>query len=92
MSKRFLNPEVEEILGKSDEERINFVQQDHWIGYTAANDILFRVEDLFNAPRTTRVKSMIIVGHPNAGKTSLKDRFLLKHPLNIILKANTQLF
>jgi GTPase SAR1 family protein len=80
MSKRFLNPDVEAILNEPDEVRIRFAQQDNWIGYTAANEILSRVEDLYNAPRTTRVKSMIVVGHSNAGKTSLKNRFLLKHP------------
>lgn len=80
MGKRYLIPEVKAILNEPDEERIAYAQQDKWVGYPLAKDLLAKMERLFNAPRTTRVKSMIIVGHSNAGKTTLKLRFLHKHP------------
>jgi len=42
--------------------------------------ILDRMDRLYAAPLKTRTKSMLVVGKPNAGKTSLKNRFLDKYP------------
>ncbi|PKN11960.1 MAG: hypothetical protein CVU69_10125, partial [Deltaproteobacteria bacterium HGW-Deltaproteobacteria-4] len=74
--KRNLIPEVEALLDKPDDERIAYAQQDKWVGYPFAKALLDKMVRLLSAPRTIRVKSMIVVGDPNAGKTTIKLRFL----------------
>ena len=80
MAERRLTPEVLEILGKSKEERIQYAQTDKWVAYPFANGLLAEMEHLLNAPERTRVKSMLVVGVPNSGKTTLKEKFLCRHP------------
>lgn len=78
--KRNLIPEVEALLDKPDDERIAYAQQDKWVGYPFAKALLDKMVRLLSAPRTIRVKSMIVVGDPNAGKTTIKLRFLNLNP------------
>ncbi|MEN8688780.1 MAG: TniB family NTP-binding protein, partial [Desulfobacterales bacterium] len=50
------------------------------VPYPEAKKILDRMDRLYVAPLKTRTKSMLVVGKPNAGKTSLKNKFLDKYP------------
>lgn len=80
MAQRRLLPAVQDILNESADVRIQFAQQDSWIAYPLATKLLGKMENLNNAPKSTRVKSLLVVGVPNSGKTTIKNRFLLNHP------------
>ena len=80
MSQRKLAPRALEMLDESKEYRIAFIKQDRWIGYPVANRALSKMEEFYNAPPRIRVKNILVVGDPNAGKSTLKERFLDKYP------------
>jgi hypothetical protein len=80
MTQRLLLLDVQELLSQPADVRINFAQQDCWVPYPEAKKMLDRMDRLYAAPLKTRTKSMLVVGKPNAGKTSLKNRFLDKYP------------
>lgn len=80
MTQRRLLPPVEKILNEPAAKRIQFAMQDTWVGYTEANTLLATMERLYESPRKTRTKSLLVVGPPNSGKTTIKSRFLLQHP------------
>lgn len=75
-----LIPEAREMVSRPDGDRLNFIQIDRWIPYPEADRILGRMENLFNAPERYRTSSMLLVGEPNNGKTSLVRRFCSLHP------------
>lgn len=75
-----LIPEAQEMLGRTDEERLEFIQMERWIAYPTANKVLDQMETLFNYPKRHRMPGMLIVGEPNNGKTSLVQRFCALHP------------
>jgi len=77
-----LIPEAREVLEQTDDERIRFIQMERWIAYPRANQILEKMEDLFNSPKKHRMPGLLIVGEPNNGKTSLVQRFCSLHPLS----------
>lgn len=60
-------------------ERIRHVQNSTWIGYTRANRILERMEDLLAHPPTTRMPNLLVVGESGNGKTHLLARFVRRH-------------
>lgn len=66
-------------LELSDKERILAIQQDTWINYTQAKQILERMEELFDHPRVTRMPNMLIVGPSNNGKTQILRHFEKLH-------------
>lgn len=75
-----LNELVVEQLALSQEERIEKIRSDRWIGYPKAKSILTKLDDLLSYPRTERMPNMLIVGDTNNGKTMLTKRFLKQHP------------
>lgn len=85
--KRFdhLGEKARSLVDKSDNERLRFIAQDHWIGHTAAKNILEKMEDLLKAPRVVRPEGLLIVGETNNGKSRTIKRFLDTH-----LSQNTE--
>lgn len=76
-----LTEETQKALDGSDEERINYINQEYWIDYPIAQNILGKMEDIYNFEYgKTRYISILLVGGSNNGKTSLLKRFLEKHP------------
>lgn len=75
-----LGEEARAALSLSDKERILFAQTERWIGYSEAQKVLQRLEDLLEHPRTTRMPNVLIVGDTNNGKTQLVKRFRDLHP------------
>ncbi|MCG7535805.1 TniB family NTP-binding protein [Pseudoalteromonas sp. OOF1S-7] len=67
-------------LKLSDKDRITALQKKKWIGYTAANDILDKMEDLLNHPKTHRMPNLLIKSDTNNGKSFLLKRFMKSHP------------
>ena len=76
-----LTEETKKILNSSDEERIKYINQEYWIDYPIAQNILEKMEDIYNfGYGKTRHISILLVGGSNNGKTSLLKQFLEKHP------------
>jgi hypothetical protein len=74
-----LNEKAKEIILQSNEERVNFILSDFWIGYSRSKNVLAKLDDLVNHPRVSRMPSMLIVGRTNNGKTGLMRRFEKKY-------------
>lgn len=75
-----LLPETRAVLNASGDERIEYLKADKWIPYPRANEVLAKMEELFNEPPRVRMPSMLIVGEPNNGKSSLVKKFERDHP------------
>lgn len=76
-----LTEETKKILSSSDEERIKYINEEYWIDYPIAQNILEKMEDIYNfGYGKTRYISILLVGGSNNGKTSLLKQFLEKHP------------
>ncbi len=76
-----LTEETLKMLNSSDEERIKYINQEYWIDYPIAQNILKKMEDIYNfGYGKTRYISILLVGGSNNGKTSLLKQFLEKHP------------
>lgn len=54
-------------------KRIHFIQEDKWINYSRALQILKRVERMSKAPKVLRPQSLLIRGDSQNGKSSLKE-------------------
>jgi len=68
------------IVENSAEERIRYIKNDRWIGYTRAKNILDNMEDLLSHPKKSRMPNMLLVGESDNGKTMLLERFVARHP------------
>lgn len=74
-----LHPSVREILDKTDDERIEFLFDDKWIPYPAANAVIDKMERLLKLPKKLRMPGMLIVGETNNGKSSIAEYFCRIH-------------
>ncbi|MDR9498382.1 MAG: TniB family NTP-binding protein [Hydrogenovibrio sp.] len=72
-----------ELLDASKEERIEYVNEDKWIGYPKAKQILERLEDLIAYPKIERMPNLLIVGDSNNGKTQILKRFADRYQITI---------
>lgn len=77
---RVLIGTAQKLLKAPDEERLAFLKQDRWIGYTAASRALGDMEQLFEQPTLTRPPNMLLTANTNNGKTTLVKRFEALHP------------
>jgi len=64
------------------DERIDNILKSKWIGYTAADQILSRLEDLMIHPQVHRMPSILIYGETNNGKTTIINEFMRRHPVS----------
>lgn len=80
IEKDHLSPRAREVLALSNEERIRHIQEDRWVGYTRANEVIAKLEDLLAHPKVGRMPNMLIVGKTNNGKSHLVNHFLSLHP------------
>jgi hypothetical protein len=62
-----------------DNERIQKIRSDRWIGYTKALHILNRLDDLLAWPPKQRMPNMLLIGPTNNGKSMIIERFRRKH-------------
>jgi hypothetical protein len=75
-----LAPNARQALALSNEERIRFILEERWVGYTKANEIVARLEDLLVHPKIGRMPNMLITGKTNNGKSHLVKHFRDLHP------------
>ena len=64
-----------ELLDKPASERLHFLEQARWIDYRAARIVLDTLWRLFEMPKRPRMQSLLVIGEPNNGKTTLVTRF-----------------
>lgn len=74
-----LHPSTLSVLNRSQEERIMFLDEDKWIGYPRAQEILKQLERLYNMPKKLRMPNMLLYGETNNGKSSIVEHFCQKH-------------
>lgn len=75
-----LGEKAREALALSDEERIQRVWRDRWIGYPRATQAIADLEALLAHPRGNRMPCKLIVGESNNGKTMIAKQFIKLHP------------
>lgn len=59
----------------SDEQRIQKIISEHWIGYTRAIQAIHKLEMLCNHPVKVRMPNLLITGPTNNGKTMIVEKF-----------------
>lgn len=75
-----LKPEIRKLLELDDEERIYSIRSPLWVGYSAAQKILKKMDVLIKHPPKDRMPNMLLVGDTNNGKTTIVKRFISKYP------------
>ncbi len=81
MSSMILTNEAQDIINKTNEERIAYISEDRWIHYPQAEEIIHILETIKTYEKNkTRVTSILLVGSPNNGKTSLLGEFIRRNP------------
>jgi DNA transposition AAA+ family ATPase len=70
-----IHPDFRHIMGLSDKERLEFLDQPRWIGHDSARQILDTLQGLMHKPVRPRMPNLLIVGEPNNGKTTVIRRF-----------------
>src|SRR5438067_1252005 len=76
---KHLNERAKEALRLSTEERIAYIRQSRWIGYTRAREIRDQLEELLTHPKTHRMPNLLIYGDTNNGKSMIVNRFYGQH-------------
>jgi hypothetical protein len=80
MSFDHLKPAAADAVLLTPEERIDFINQDRWIGYSAAKAVLDEVADLIRHPRNLRMPCRTIIGDPDNGKSMLLKECVERYP------------
>ena len=76
-----LRPEARALALLPSAERVAHVEVDRWIGYTAAQGALARLQRLIaSEPGRLRPQNLLLVGPTNNGKTMIAERFRRHHP------------
>lgn len=76
-----LTNEAQEIINRTNEERIAYISEDRWIHYPQAEEIIQTLESIKTYEKNkTRVTSILLVGSSNNGKTSLLEEFVRRNP------------
>lgn len=70
------------------QERIEATKKFKWIGYSAAQNVLNKLEELITYPKSHRMPNLLLVGDSNNGKTAILSKFDQKHLANINEKNN----
>lgn len=77
-----------ESLDLPNEERIKKVEQQVWIPYAQASQIIEELDHLINFPKRDRMPNLLIVGNTNNGKTTILNRFKSMYPNEAGVRGN----
>lgn len=75
-----LTKECKKIAKLSEQERIDRLTSEKWIGYPRAKNALVRLEELISLPSKQRMPNALIIGPTNNGKSMLIEKFKRKYP------------
>ena len=76
-----LHPTYRPYAQLPNDERIQWIRHDRWIGYERADRILARLADLLTYPPRDRMPALLIFGDTGMGKTRIVQKFLRDHRL-----------
>jgi hypothetical protein len=62
-----------------DETRVSRILADRWVHYPQGEAALTRVAELLRGARRTRMPSLLVVGEPDVGKTTILKKFMRSH-------------
>lgn len=74
-----LLPHIRQIATLSKDQRIIALQNEYWIGYTKAQEVLDKMEELLNYPKKIRMPNMLLIGPTNNGKSMIIEKFRRKY-------------
>ena len=74
-----LDPSVRSWLDQPHAKRIEFIQSDHWIEYTAAKHAINHLEHLRTYARGSRMPGCLLIGQTDTGKSTILKRFEALH-------------
>lgn len=66
-------------LSIADEQRIDAMKANSWIGYDRAVAVREQMDSLLRHPRTHRMPNLAVIGETNNGKTMLLKNFCKRH-------------
>lgn len=75
-----LTPAAARVALLSDEQRIYFARKDRWIHYSAAADLLEKLEELYEWPPNIRMPNGLIIADTNFGKSMVMQAMKKLHP------------
>jgi hypothetical protein len=75
-SARQAAPNLNQMLGASQEDRIAFIKRDRWISYDQAERTLRRLRMTLVGDRSIRPLCVLVWGPSNVGKSTILSRFL----------------
>lgn len=67
------------MVDRPDEDRLNFLNEERWIGYDTAEEIITELKGLLNFPKRLKMPNLLIIGESNNGKTNIINRFYRLH-------------
>lgn len=76
----YFQEEVDRQRKLPDQERIDFINSEHWINYTQAQNVLTKLTDLIRLPKRNRMPNLLMLSPTNNGKTMLIKRFMYCYP------------
>ena len=71
-----LHPAYRPYARLPNDERIQWIRHDRWIGYERADQILARLADLLTYPPRDRMPALLMFGATGMGKTRIVQKFL----------------
>ncbi|MGB3750000.1 MAG: TniB family NTP-binding protein [Arcobacteraceae bacterium] len=77
---KHLNEETKNILTHSIEEKISYLHEEYSIEYPKFREIINLLNNYLQRPKKSRMNSLLIVGEPNIGKTSIINKFMEQNP------------
>jgi hypothetical protein len=70
---------AKEIALLPDDERIQRVRTDRWVGYTKATEAVAKLEILLSHPKRQRMPNLLLIGPTNNGKSMIIEKFRRNH-------------
>jgi hypothetical protein len=69
-------------MALDDAARIDGILSDRWVSYPQGLAVLRHLEDLLRGARRTRMPSLVVVGDPDMGKTTILRKFMRGQPVS----------
>jgi hypothetical protein len=74
-----LHETVKKIALLDNNERIKYIREVKWIGYSKAKEIFEKLDDLLEYPRIDRMPNLLVTAETNNGKSVLARRYCYLH-------------